>query len=138
MHAAPEYAAENHGLSHHAEGYPAGLEGGEFPAAGHDAELDHCGEQKDHGQNLGDDQRHLDQKVGGDHGDGNVGLDKVVQTFEQVGQDIQADPHGQRGQQNIGVVLGQIAEKQAHAFFLLNRMFWIRFMRCGVRSRTVR
>ncbi len=133
LDAAPENAAKDHGVCHHAEGDAPGLQRRQFAAASHDAQLDDRGQQEDHRQDLRNHERHLHDEVGEHHAHGQPGLDEVVETLEQVRKHIQADADGKGRQQDHRVVLGQIAEKQAHDVLRVRRLRK-KVATCGVRS----
>ena len=133
LDAAPENAAKDHGVCHHAEGDAPGLQRRQLAAASQDAQLDDRGQQEDHRQDLRNHERHLHDEVGEHHAHGQPGLDEVVETLEQVRKHIQADADGKGRQQDHRVVLGQIAEKQAHNFLRVRRLRK-KVATCGVRS----
>lgn len=133
LDAPPEDAAEDHGVRHHAEGDPPRLQRRQLAAAGHDAQLDDRGQQEDHRQDLRNHERHLHDEIGEHHAHGQPGLDEVVEPLEQVREHIQADADGKGRQQDHRVVLGQIAEKQAHDALRVRRLRK-KVATCGVRS----
>ena len=59
-------------------------------APGHNAQLHDHGYQENRGQNLGKDERHLNQKIFQDGAHAQSGFDEIIQTVKEVRKQINA------------------------------------------------